>query len=242
MRHLSFANVVASLALFIALGGSAYAAIKIRGKDVVNGSLTGADIRNGSIGTADVAGLRAADFAAGQLPQGAAGPAGPAGAAGPAGSKGDTGEKGERGDPGADALAVALPGARAHSSVSSQPFTGTIDNEIPLDAEAYDVGGMYDPPNDFLTIRRAGTYVLTGHIAFNGGGSERQVRLVVNGSLVEIADERTGTTAQTMQVTTTRRLQVGDKVALGRYNAANATAVDFGCCPDVWLSAQFVSP
>ena len=92
-RHLSFANVTASIALFVALGGTGYAAAKVRSRDIVNGavtssklagnSVTGAKVRNGS--------LAAADFAAGQLPpgpQGAPGPQGPAGAAGAAGAPG----------------------------------------------------------------------------------------------------------------------------------------------------------
>ena len=38
-RHLSYANVMATVAVFIALGGSSYAALKITGADVRNGSL-----------------------------------------------------------------------------------------------------------------------------------------------------------------------------------------------------------
>jgi hypothetical protein len=38
-RHLSFANVVAVLALFIALGGGAYAAKKLSGKSIQNKSI-----------------------------------------------------------------------------------------------------------------------------------------------------------------------------------------------------------
>lgn len=42
--RLSYANVVGTLALFVALGGSSYAALKVTGLDVVDGSLTDADI------------------------------------------------------------------------------------------------------------------------------------------------------------------------------------------------------
>jgi hypothetical protein len=92
-RHLSFANVTASVALFIALGGTGYAAAKVRSRDIVNGAVTsskiagnavtGAKVRNGS--------LSAGDFAPGQLP------AGPQGAQGP---KGDQGAPGAPGAPG----------------------------------------------------------------------------------------------------------------------------------------------
>ena len=48
-RRLSYANVVATLALFIALGGSSYAALTITGKNVRDGSLTGKDIKRNSL-------------------------------------------------------------------------------------------------------------------------------------------------------------------------------------------------
>jgi hypothetical protein len=54
MRKLTYANVVATLALFIALGGSSYATFKITGKDVKNGSLTGKDIKRGSLTGTDI--------------------------------------------------------------------------------------------------------------------------------------------------------------------------------------------
>lgn len=45
---------VALLALFVALGGTSYAAITITGKNVKNGSLTGADVKNSSLTGSDV--------------------------------------------------------------------------------------------------------------------------------------------------------------------------------------------
>lgn len=47
--RLTYANVTATLALFIALGGSSYAALQITGKQVRNHSLTGRDIKKNSI-------------------------------------------------------------------------------------------------------------------------------------------------------------------------------------------------
>jgi hypothetical protein len=107
-----YANVTATLALFVALGGTSYAAATISGSDVQNGSLTGSDIRNeslksrdvdngsltggdlknGSIKGADVddASLAAADFKPGELPAGPAGPQGPQGIQGPQGPAGAT--------------------------------------------------------------------------------------------------------------------------------------------------------
>jgi hypothetical protein len=50
----SHTTVVAYLALFVALGGSSYAAITITGKNVKNSSLTGKDIKNSSLSGVDV--------------------------------------------------------------------------------------------------------------------------------------------------------------------------------------------
>ena len=88
--------VVAYLALFVALGGSSYAALTITGKNVKNSSLTGKDIKNNSVTGADVKGigtgdvtdhsLLARDFQAGQLPAGPQGGQGATGATGPSDS------------------------------------------------------------------------------------------------------------------------------------------------------------
>ena len=78
-RKLTYANVVSSLCLFVLLGGSAYAAAKITGKNVKNGSLTGRDVKNNSLTGKDVKRLGPGDFKAGALPKGPRGPAGPAG-------------------------------------------------------------------------------------------------------------------------------------------------------------------
>jgi hypothetical protein len=49
-RRLTYANVMATLAVFIALGGSSYAALTITGGNVKNGSLTFRDLRRDTLG------------------------------------------------------------------------------------------------------------------------------------------------------------------------------------------------
>jgi hypothetical protein len=105
--RLSYANVVATLALFVALGGASYAALRVTGDNVVDSSLTGRDIRRASLGTTDIRdrSLLERDFRPGQLP---AGPPGPQGDPGP---QGPPGEPGPSGSPnGAAVWAVVLPG------------------------------------------------------------------------------------------------------------------------------------
>lgn len=87
------AMIVALLALTVALSGSAYAAVKINGKDIKartitakqikNGTITGKQVKNGSIAKADLA-----------KDVGTAGPAGPQGVAGPQGATGPQGAPG----------------------------------------------------------------------------------------------------------------------------------------------------
>ncbi|HEY3613148.1 MAG TPA: hypothetical protein VGK92_05555 [Gaiellales bacterium] len=97
-RRPTYANVVATLALFLAIGGTtvAGAAGLLSGKDVQDGSLTGADIQNGSLTGADIRagslGSNALSVAARSNLQGA---------------KGDTGDAGPKGDAGA----TGAPGA-----------------------------------------------------------------------------------------------------------------------------------
>jgi hypothetical protein len=92
-RHLTYSNVIATLALFIALGGSSYAAIKITGRNVTDGSLTGKDLKKRSV---------ALNRLKGTLPAGARGLKGDPGVKGDPGAKGDRGDAGPAGpvDPG----------------------------------------------------------------------------------------------------------------------------------------------
>jgi len=53
-RHLTFANVTSTLALFIALGGTSYAVATIGTKQIKNNSVRSVDVRNGTIISRDV--------------------------------------------------------------------------------------------------------------------------------------------------------------------------------------------
>jgi hypothetical protein len=92
--HLSFANALSVLALFIALSGGAYAAAvlprnSVGPRQLQTGSVTSAKVKDGT--------LRRRDFRPGQL---AAPPQGSGGQSGPAGPKGDAGAAGAAGAPG----------------------------------------------------------------------------------------------------------------------------------------------
>jgi hypothetical protein len=96
-RGLTYTNVTATLALFIALGGSSYAAVSltggnirngtvtgsdlkdesVKGRDVDNGTVTGSDLKNGSVASSDIdnGSLLSKDVKAG-TPLGPQGPTG----------------------------------------------------------------------------------------------------------------------------------------------------------------------
>jgi hypothetical protein len=105
-------TAVAYLALFAALGGSAYAAVTVTGKNIKDGTITGRDVKNSSLGksklsataVSSLTGARGPAGPAGpqglQGPQGLKGAQGPVGPIGPTGPKGDTGATGQQGPPG----------------------------------------------------------------------------------------------------------------------------------------------
>jgi len=53
-RRLSYGNVVATLALFIALGGTSYAVLHVGSDDVTDNSLRSRDVRNGTLLSRDL--------------------------------------------------------------------------------------------------------------------------------------------------------------------------------------------
>jgi hypothetical protein len=90
----SHATVAAYMALFVALGGTSYAAVKLP-----KNSVSSPQIKTGGVGSSEVknGALRNIDFRAGELPAGAQGPAGAPGAKGDRGEEGDKGPKGDTG-------------------------------------------------------------------------------------------------------------------------------------------------
>ncbi len=129
-ERLTYANVVATLALFAAFGGTSYAALTITGKNVTNSSLTGRDVKNSSLTTADVKNrsLLRKDFKTGQLP---------------AGQKGDSGASGVPGAPGASGA------TNVTSRVTTQSLgPGNVDQTAPCQAGEKAVGGGPNFTND----------------------------------------------------------------------------------------------
>ena len=104
-KHLGYSNVIASLALFVALGGASYAAVTLPAnsvgtKQLAKKAVSGSKIKRNAVTSPKVqdGSLLAADFKAGELKAGSQGPIGP---------KGDPGERGPAGERGpSDAFSV----------------------------------------------------------------------------------------------------------------------------------------
>lgn len=125
-NRLTFSNAIACIALFVALGGSSYAAVQITGASVKDNSLTTKDVRNGS--------LLAKDFKRGQIP---AGPQGATGAQGPQGVQGERGPEGPKGETGATG-AQGAPGLSGVHRVMAQQYAQQGDNYLVVAASCPD--------------------------------------------------------------------------------------------------------
>ena len=122
-----YANLMSTLAVFVALGGTSYAAMTVTGEQIRDNTVTGRDVRNSSVASHDIRdhSLRSRDFKPGQLPtgaQGPAGPQGPPGPGGPAGPHGPAGPQGPSGDPGPQGPAgpAGPPGVSGMGVVSAE--------------------------------------------------------------------------------------------------------------------------
>jgi collagen triple helix repeat protein len=105
--------IVAVIALFVALGGTGYAALtlpkdSIGSKQLKDNAVDSSNVENHS--------LLSKDFQSGQLPDGPQGAQGPQGEQGPQGAQGIQGERGEKGDRG---LPGANGSARAYGVIAS---------------------------------------------------------------------------------------------------------------------------
>ena len=130
---------IALLALFVALGGTSYAAIKLPANSVGT-----KQIKRGAVGPTDIS-ATAKQLLKGQTgAQGPQGVAGPQGAAGPAGADGAPGAPGRDGADGADGADAVLPAQDTWHAVTNftyhpmgDPYTQWVNIGSPYAAAAY---------------------------------------------------------------------------------------------------------
>src|SRR4051794_29025473 len=89
MRRLTYANVMSTFAVFMALGGAAYAVVSLPANSVGT-----KQVKNHSLGVVALSGRAAKSL------RGNTGPTGEGGATGPAGNNGTNGTNGAKGDTG----------------------------------------------------------------------------------------------------------------------------------------------
>jgi hypothetical protein len=182
-------NAVAYLALFVALGGTSYAAIKlpansVGAKQIKDGAVTSKQIKDGAVTSSKIkAGTITADnLAPGTLQAGGIGPAGPAG---PKGDTGPAGPKGDRGSAGANATAlwavVSGNGTVARGShVTSTTYVGGAYYEVSFDRDvsgcAFVAGrgglDMETPQPGEVSASRSGNVNSVFVVTYNSAGAQ----------------------------------------------------------------------
>ncbi len=188
--HLTYANVVATIAVFIALGGSSYAALKlpknsVGSEQLKRNSITSAKVKGGSLNTTDLKTSARSFLRGGRGPRGAQGPQG---TTGKTGAKGSTGPRGAAGS------------ARAYASVVADNgqlpiFTANVPN-LAFGSVARTSTGVYCLAAPLLTIPQRSAAIASvrdlggGYLVSNGlctNGVEVQTRNTT-GALVDNVD------------------------------------------------------
>ena len=189
--RLSYANVTATLALFIALGGSTYAATRIHGKDIAPRTITAKNVKRGTLTEKELArgSVTAAKLSPGVrslLPSGDFGDPGAEplpGLDGEPGPPGDPGPQGEPGTGGGCAPELGLlcgdldgPGA-------------TLAGPTPLAATAYRLTCVRVPSTG-CTVLLAGDLPATAAATVYDNGSTRDMTLTVGPRTVQLTGAR----------------------------------------------------
>lgn len=199
LRRPSYAEVVATAALFIALGGVSYAAIKIPNnsvgtKQLKNSAVTGKKVKNKS--------LLAADFRPGQLPRGATGAPGAAGLLGPVGPTGQAGARGITGPAGQDGTdGTTGPAGSTGATGPAGPdgMTGAT-GEIGSTGETGPSGATGPTGLSSTAVLMGRSALSTGTVSFSPSGASTTTTGIFTGSQVGMLSPAVPVTARNLSV------------------------------------------
>jgi hypothetical protein len=142
-----------------------------------------------------------------------------------------------------DLRAGAFPGARAERDTGTIPTAPT--DSLDLVDQGYDTGDMYVPGDDFITIRKPGTYLIVGYVSWgDAGAGTRQLRINVDDVLRQVVVDHSTPDEYTQQVTTVQTLTAGQQVTLGAVSGLGSPAAlsGFSGQAEISLTVQMVSP
>ena len=160
LRRPGYAEIVATLALFIAIGGVSYAAIKIPKNSVGTPQLKKNAVNSDKVKDRS---LLAKDFKDGQLPRGATGLQGPPGVLGPTGSAGatgvtgsvgatgTTGVTGETGSPGQPGD-LGPTGSTGPTGPSTTAVSSGVAANLSIGLEYFAISGASNPQTDPVAL------------------------------------------------------------------------------------------
>jgi hypothetical protein len=212
-QGMTYANVMATIAVFVALGGTGVAATQL-----AKNSVTSASIKNGQVKNKDLAknavtstkvkdhSLLGKDFKSGQLPQGAKGDQG---------AKGNTGQTGATGP--SNGYFSTTPNTEADVAWTSSQATL---RSLSLPAGKYILNAAVDADND------AGTAALAGcSIDVNGSSSidDVDLNLAQNGGGDSGAIALTG--GATLTSASSATLVCGTSTTPGKWQSSSLTAI-----------------
>jgi len=185
-----YANVTATIALVVALGGTSYAAItlpknSVGSKQIKKNAVTSSKIKKNAVKSSKIKDgtLLGKDFKAGQIP---------AGAKGASGATGAPGAKGDKGDPGTAKGYARVDGATGAVTLGSNIATANVNHAF---LGGYCISGLsFTPQNVMVTPESTGGLNVNPEVGIGVGPSDCPAGTQVRVFLRDSAGERTNRT------------------------------------------------